>query len=173
MLVAHFFGEYRCANSPDEMEELLAAFLAGPPDRTALAGDCETAFFGFTPHQLPEGIDLEDWEHYPDNSLLVTINYGNGYGAFYWCVKASRGAQINAKLGSDMADWPWVSDAGEGIGFDPKLLVDPEGPFYHDPRNALPGSEVRSVLEEFLRTANGDRPETISWAKGQDSGERI
>ncbi|MFF4189316.1 Imm1 family immunity protein [Streptomyces sp. NPDC001691] len=177
ILVAHFFGEYRCADGLAEMSAVIDSFLAGRPGQNDLpprsASECETAFFGFAEAEIPAGVDPAWWEGYPDNSLLVTINFKNGYGGLAWMVNAGRAEQINKKTNSDMADWPWVSDSQSPPDFDPEILIDPEGPSYHDIRNALPGSQVRAAIEEFCRTGTGERPTCIQWVKGQETGERI
>jgi hypothetical protein len=69
-------------------------------------------------------------------------------------------------------DWSWVTDNPHPPHTDPKVVADPHGIWYHDPRSTLPIAEIRPAVEEFCRAGTAERPESVPWAKAYSTGER-
>jgi hypothetical protein len=106
---------------------------------------------------------------WPDNYLRVGVNSITGYGGLVWYVSPKR-----AKDSGDEKDrFCWVSDNPNPPDFDPQVLSDPGSPLCYDRGSTLPISCIREALEEFCRTATGDRPECINWVHGEINGERL
>lgn len=104
----------------------------------------------------------------PDNYLHVRMNSFTGYGGLIWHVMGDRARAT----GAEDDQWCWVSDNPSPPSFDPLVLSDPGAPLSFDPRSALPAAQVRAAMEEFSRTATGERPTCVRWVHGQMSGER-
>jgi immunity protein Imm1 of predicted polymorphic toxin system len=93
---------------------------------------------------------------WPDNYLQVGVNSFSGYGGLVWVGDGGC----------------WVSDNPEPPGVDPFVLSNSGGPLSHHPRSTLPVARIRTVVEEFCRAANGERPTGVRWVPGGMSGER-
>lgn len=106
---------------------------------------------------------------WPDNYLRIGVNSTTGYGGLVWYVSPKR-AEAS---GEEKDQYCWVSDNPNPPNFDPQVLSDPGSPLCYDRRSTMPISCVREALEEFCRMATGDRPEFISWVRGEINGERI
>jgi hypothetical protein len=102
----------------------------------------------------------------PDNLLTVAINRSTGFGALYWCV------YTNSPRVGGIYERGWVSDNPEPPTFDPRVVGDNDTGQFHDPRNALPLSTMRQVLEEYCRVGTGDRPTAVNWVEGDMCGRR-
>lgn len=111
----------------------------------------------------------DDGGLWADNFLYVAVNSSTGYGGLTWLVTRERARKSEYRT----ADHVWVSDNPAPPDFDPRVVADPGGPVFYDPRSALPASQIRAALEEFCRTGTGDRPECVSWVLGETTGGRL
>jgi hypothetical protein len=114
----------------------------------------------------PYTSDAPGWR--PDNYLHVRMNSFTGYGGLIWHVMGERARAT----GAEDDQWCWASDNPTPPSFDPLVLSDPGGPLSFDPRSTLPAAQIRAAMEEFSRTATGERPTCVRWVHGQMSGER-
>lgn len=101
-----------------------------------------------------------------ESYLRAAVNRTTGYGALIWWADGTRDGR------TEVDSWIWISDNPEPPAFDPRVVADPGYPLFHHPRSALPINQVRAALEEFARLGTGDRPECVSWTKGDPSGRR-
>jgi len=111
----------------------------------------------------------DDGGLWADNFLYVAVNSSTGYGGMTWFVTRNRAETAN----NGTADYVWVSNNSAPPDFDPRVVSDPGGPVFYDPRSTLPAPRIRAALEEFCRVGTGDRPECISWVLGETTGERL
>ncbi|GAA2600513.1 hypothetical protein GCM10010435_94860 [Winogradskya consettensis] len=98
--------------------------------------------------------------------LRLAVNAATGYGSLTWMGTAPDGQS------SDLYDHIWVSDNPQPLDWDPRVVGDPYVPTFHDPRNALPIFQIRSAVDEYCSTEDGERPAEIRWAHGEFDGQR-
>lgn len=116
----------------------------------------EDAWLQFSREPL---FDMEDLFR-PGRQLRISFNRNSGYGAMVWA------SEIDDNV-------LWVSDNPEPPSFDPRVVLDPGTPVFHDPASALPGLDFRKALEEFCLSDSGERPASASWIRGDLGGRRI
>lgn len=121
----------------------------------------DDACFMFSDRRHVDGPDM------PDNFLRIAVNTSTGFGGLIWLVGENHPAR------GGIFDHVWVSNNPNPPDFDPRVVSDPGEPMFHDPRSALPVSEVRAAVEEFCRTGTGNRPECIHWVRGHANGYRL
>ncbi|MFJ5123397.1 Imm1 family immunity protein [Kitasatospora sp. NPDC088548] len=98
--------------------------------------------------------------------LRVAVNNATGYGALIWSPNGTAW-----KTGG-IYDSVWISNADKAPDGDPELVSDPGYPLYHDPASAIPKSLAREAISEYFDSGTGERPECISWTRGEMNGQR-
>ncbi|MFG3294551.1 Imm1 family immunity protein [Streptomyces sp. NPDC048179] len=165
MLLSVFFkGEWRYAESPDQVSELIAEVMNGLRGEGEVGGSYfpgDDAWFCLADRRK------SDSEPVVGSNLRVAINPVHGYGALVWFVND----QFPRKRG--VYDSVWLSDNPDPVDFDPRVVSDPGYPLFHDPASTLPNSMIRAAVEEFCRTRSGERPECIDWIAGHVNGQRL
>lgn len=124
------------------------------------AGEAATFMFAKNRHSASE----RTW--WPDNMLQVSVNSSTGFGGLIWHASQSRIIEGSA------SEFIWISNNPAPPSFDPRVVCDSSIPTFFDVRSVLPLALVRSALEEFCRSATGDRPNCVEWVRGELDGER-
>lgn len=154
-LNAHFDGQWHGANSAEEVGGLISALIAAPmPERPSRFMDALLCFAGepfcHKFRTTPKGVK---------GHLLVAVNKVSGYGALMWYWGGS--------------DPVWVSENPQPPDFDPRVVADPGGVLFHNPRSTLPIGKFREMVEEFCYSGTGDRPTGVRWAYSDVCGRRM
>ena len=111
----------------------------------------EVAVFAFADRR-PAGDDA-----WPDATLTIAVNTTTGYGGLVW-----SGTVLDADTDTPIHQ-RWLSSNPQPPGFDPRVVMDPHIPMFHDPDTTLPAARIREALEEYCRTGTGERPQCIDW----------
>ncbi|WP_224283416.1 Imm1 family immunity protein [Streptomyces sp. LS1784] len=109
---------------------------------------------------------MEPQAKHPCAYLSVAANEATGFGVIAWWTN-----NLPPRVGG-IYDHLWISDNPTPTEIDSQLVSDPHYPRFHDPASAIPLTQVRAVIEEFCRSATGERPESIAWVTGQLNGQR-
>ncbi|MFC1432638.1 Imm1 family immunity protein [Streptacidiphilus sp. N1-3] len=104
-----------------------------------------------------------------DGYLHVSINYRSRYGALKWLRPRASSAQFDGGI----TGLVWISNNPNPPAEDPHVVADADLSSYYDQRSTLFAPEVRAAVEEFCRTATGERPACIEWTPGELSGRRL
>jgi hypothetical protein len=167
ILLARIHGAYRYAETWPEMVELIEEVMNNLPTEDPsspwiVPGNTAQLCFVDTRRLDPD----PSWG---DNYLAVAVNAKTGYGGLTWCFTSEREVPADDEVGNHV----WLSDNPEPPAFDPRVVSDPCYPIFYNPESTLPAAQVRAALEEFCRTATGDRPSCIGWIKGDVAGRRV
>ncbi|MFI1200624.1 Imm1 family immunity protein [Streptomyces sp. NPDC020883] len=168
ILNAVIHGTYHYAENWREMSDLITEVTENlkSEDPGALGispGDLACFMFASERHTS----DTFSW--WPDNFLHVAVNASTGYGGLTWNLSAERAA----KAQDEMSNHVWVTDNSTPPDFDPRVVSDPGYPLFYSPSSTLPVSQIRAALEEFYRAGTGNRPECVSWVRGELNGQRL
>lgn len=101
-----------------------------------------------------------------DTWLAVAVNKTAGYGALMWCVDSSSPRR------GGIYEHVWLTDNPSPPQVDPQVVANPDSGLIHSPRSTLPVPQIRLAVEEFCYGVTGDRPERVSWARGDLIGRR-
>ena len=140
------------AHYVDLLVEELATGLA--PGNPWVNMDCgETAELYFADSALTEETFDEppfDWQAH--SMLTVSVNSRTGLGAVRWNLTS---ASVNPQPPQD-----------------PRVVCDPEVPYWFHPRHVLPASRVLAAVREFC-LRQGDRPTCVEWADFNGAGSYL
>ncbi|MEU2662271.1 Imm1 family immunity protein [Micromonospora sp. NPDC007220] len=101
-----------------------------------------------------------------DTWLAVAVNKTAGYGALMWCVDSSSPRR------GGIYEHVWLTDNPSPPKAAPQVVANPDAGLIHSPRSTLPIPQIRLAVEEFCYGDTGDRPERVSWARGDLNGHR-
>ncbi|GAA4932465.1 Imm1 family immunity protein [Streptomyces coeruleoprunus] len=162
-LTVSFGGVEKLAETWEERARLIAEVLENlEPERPVARGIApgNDAWFALSD---PPGPDRRG----RCSHLRVAANRSTGYGALIWFVT------MDDPRRGGVYEHVWVSDNATPPDFDPRVVSDPGYPLFHDPASALPIPRVRAALEEYCRSATGERPGCVDWVEGHMNGQRL
>jgi len=158
ILNAHFDNRWHNAESAEEVGRLISD-LAPLPEHERPSGFVyggTDALLCFAGERFHHGLGTTPGAN---GRLLVAVNEAASYGAFMWYWGGG--------------DPVWVSGNPRPPDFDPRVVSDPGGVLFHDPRSTLPISQFREVLEEFCYSGTGKRPASVRWTHSDPCGRRM
>jgi Immunity protein Imm1 len=145
ILSAEIHGQYRQVATAHDVELLISEFMmtltAGNPWVNMDCGETGELYFADSA-LTAETFAEPPFEWQPDSVLTVSINRSTGYGALRW----------NMKVASSNATPPK----------DPRVVYDPEVPYWFHPRHVLPLAQIDAAVSEFCH-GDGEIPASVDW----------
>ncbi len=139
-------GQYRQVTSPHDLdlliEELTTDLAPGNPWTNMDCGETAELYLADTA-LTAETFDEPQFDWQAHSVLTVSVNSSTGLGALRW----------NMKLASTNPDPP----------HDPRVVFDPEVPYWFHPRHVLPTPRIMAAVREFC-DEQGHRPKCVGWA---------
>lgn len=149
ILNAYFDGQWHNAEIAEETSSLITELIATlAPSRNATLCFAGERFV----HKLSDTKGA-------NGCLQVAVNKETGYGALLWYWGGN--------------DPVWVSDNPEPPDFNPRVVADPGGTYFHEASSTLPLRKFREVLEEFCYSGTGERPARVRWVRSDMCGRRL
>lgn len=125
------------------VDQLATGLAGGNPWVNTDFGETAELYFADTP--LTERTFAEppfDWQ--PRSVLTVSVNSTTGWGALRWNMNSAS--------------------TNSGSPRDPRVVFDPEVPYWFHPRHVLPVSRILAGVREFCEQ-QGQRPRCVEWAE--------
>lgn len=140
-------GQYRQVRSLHDLdrliEELMTDLAPGDPWTNTDRGETAELYLADTA-LTAETFDEPPFDWQAHSVLTVSVNSVTGLGALRW----------NMKLASTNPVPPQ----------DPRVVFDPEVPYWFHPRHVLPTPRIMAAVREF-RAEQGSLPASIEWSE--------
>lgn len=159
VLNVYFRKEWLHASTNSEISDLISRVISSMDYEARIEGRYfpgEDAWVQFSEEPLREMEDL----FREGVQLRIAVNVNTGYGAITWGDDADE-------------DVLWVTDNPAPPKFNPRVVLDPCIPTFHDLSSAIPVVDFRKALEEFCLSKTKGRPVCVKWVRADLNGRRL